>query len=144
MLKQSWFMENKVLIIGLVSAIALPAYDLIKSGETSLRMILFAVFVGATGFLARNLRGQSATIAGILGTVLATFAAEIQTGRTIPWGQLAMQVLILYLAATSAPPKSKGYEQTDVIKEAKREGEAMQPSPAAVKPETPKPDTNEL
>lgn len=127
---QEWFTKNKVLIVGLLSAIVLPIYDLITKGETSAKTIVIAVGVALTGFLAKNLRGQWATIAGIIGTVLATYITQSQTGQPISWAQLILQGVVLFLAAVSSPAKSIGYEKTPVISEAKKEGERIAPSTA--------------
>lgn len=124
-----WFTKNKVLIIGLASAIALPVYELISKGDTSSKIIITAVAVALTSYLARNLRGQWQTIASIVGTVLATYIVQDQTGN-VSVAQLIMQFIILFLGASSAPAKSIGYEHTPVIMEAKKEGESIVPTPA--------------
>lgn len=134
---KEFFIKNKVLIIGLLSAIALPVYDLIQKGETSTKVIAMAASVAITSYLARNLRGQWATISGIVGTVLATYITQDQSGQPISWAQLILQGVILFLSASSSPAKSVGYEQTPVIKEAKKEGEAKVPTVAPPQPNTP-------
>ncbi len=129
-----WFTKNKVLIIGLLSAIALPIYDLISKGETSTKVIVMAAAVALTSYLSRNLRGQWQSISAIVGTVLATYITQEQTGNPISWAQLIMQGIVLFLGASSAPAKSIGYEHTPVIMEAKKEGEAITPTPAPPAP----------
>lgn len=126
---KEWFDKNKVLIIGLLSAIALPIYDLISKGETSTKVIVMAAAVALTSYLARNLRGQWQTIAGIVATVLATYIAQEQSGQPISWTQLILQGVILFLGASSSPAKSLGYEKTATIVAAKSEGEKAIPTP---------------
>lgn len=131
---QEWFTKNKVLIIGLLSAVILPIYDLISKGETSTKVIIMAAAVALTAYLARNLRGQWQTIAGIVGTVLATYIAQQTSGQSVSWLQLIMQAVVLFLAASSSPAKSIAYERTPVIAEAKRQAEAAVPTTAPPKP----------
>lgn len=128
-----WFTKNKVLIIGLASAIALSLYELVSKGETSTKVFIVSAAVAITSFLSRNLRGQWQTIAAIIGTVLATYIAQDQTGN-VSWAQLFLQGIILFLGASSSPAKSIGYEKTPVIAEAKKEGEQIAPTVAPPKP----------
>lgn len=132
-----WFTKNKVLIIGLASAVVLPIYDLVSKGETSAKIIIVAASVALTAYLARNLRGQWATIAGILGTVLATYIVQDQSGQPISWAQLILQGVMLFLSASSSPAKSIAYEQTPAIKQAEVQAEAAIPT-IAPPPETKK------
>lgn len=131
-----WFTKNKVLIIGLLSAIALPVYDLVSKGETSTKVIVMAGAIALTAYLSRNLRGQWQTIAATVGTVLATYIAQSQTGN-VSWTQLIMQFIVLFLGASAAPAKSIGYEKTSVIMEAKKEGETIVPTAAPPPPPDP-------
>lgn len=133
---KEFFDKNKVLIIGLLSAIALPVYELLKNGETSTKVLVMSGAVALTSYLARNLRGQWATIAGAVGTMLATYIIQDQTGLPISWAQIIMQGLVLLLAASAPPPKSRGYESTAIIMEAKKEGEIAVPTPAPPPTET--------
>lgn len=131
--KLSWFHKNKVLLIGLLSAIALPLYDLVSKGETSVKILTVAFLAAATSYLARNLRGQVATILGIVGTIVATYFTDTTT-NPISWAQITLQAVILYLAAVTPPAKSVGYERTTEIKKAKRQGEILVPTLAKPQP----------
>lgn len=130
-----WFTKNKVLVIGLLSAIALPIYELISKGETSTKVIVMAAAVALTSYLARNLRGQWATIAAIVGTVLATYITQDQSGLPISWAQLILQFVVLFLGAVSAPAKSIAYEKTPVIMQAKMQSEVAVPTVAPPPPD---------
>lgn len=132
-----WFTKNKVLIIGLLSAIALPVYDLVSKGVTSTMDIAMAGAVALTAYLSRNLRGQWQTIATAVGTVLATYLTQQSTGHPISGFQLVMQFIVLFLGASAAPAKSIGYEKTSVIMEAKKEGETIVPTAAPPPPPDP-------
>lgn len=131
--KLTWFHKNKVLLIGLISSIALPLYYLINTGETSIKVIVVATLAALTSFLARNLRGQVATISGIVGTILATYFTDA-LDHPISWGQIILQAIVLYLAALTGPAKSVGYERTPEILAATKEGERLVPTLASPKP----------
>lgn len=121
--------KNKVLILGLLSAIALAVYELMKSGESSSKVLAFAAALAATSWMANNLRGQWATIAGVVGTAISTYLTMEQQG-TISWAQLILQIVIALLAVVSGPAKSRAYESTSTIASAKAEAERKQPSMA--------------
>lgn len=125
--KLSWFHRNKVLLIGLLTSVALPLYDLVSKGETSAKVLVVAFLGGTTSYLARNLRGQVATICGIVGTIVATYFTD-SIDHPISWAQITLQALILYLAAVSPPAKSVGYERTSIIEEAKKQGQLIVPT----------------
>ncbi len=126
-MKQTFFNENKVLIFGLLSAVALTLNEMFGAGEASPKVLVFAGLVAAASFLAKNLRGQWATIAGLVGTAITTYLTMEQQG-SISWAQLVLQVVIGFLAITMPPAKSVGYERTQLITEAKAQGEDAKPS----------------
>lgn len=126
-------MKNKVLIIGLLSAVLLAVSELIKGGQSSTKVLIFSGLIAAAGFLANNLRGQVASIIGLLGNSLTVFLTMQQQG-TVSWAQLLIQFMVGVLAILAAPAKSEGYEKTELIKEAKKEGEIIQPSPTLPNP----------
>ena len=130
---KDFFNQHKVLIIGFLSAIFLPLQDLVNRGEISWQTGVTAFAVAATGYLARNLRGQWATISGILGTVVADYVAQSTSGKPVNVWQLVMTFVVLFLAASSSPAKSRGYEHTDTIVEAKAAGETLTPTLAPPK-----------
>lgn len=130
---QDFLNKYKVLIVGLLMAIALPVQELITTGAASTQVLVFAAFTAALSYVARNFRGQWATIAGLLGTTLATYLT-MQTAGAISWSQLVIQFVISILAALTPPAKSRGYENTPEIKVAKKEGEVAVPTLAEPKP----------
>lgn len=133
MKKLSWFHKNKVLLIGLVMSVALPLSDLLNKGVTSTKVLVVAGLAAITSVLARNLRGQIGTLAGVIGTLLATYFTD-SNNHPISWAQITLQAIILYFGASSAPPKSIGYERTAEIVEAKKQGELLVPTLAPPKP----------
>lgn len=136
MKKLSWFHTNKVLLIGLLSAVALPLAKLVQDGDVPAKILIVAGMAAATSFLARNLRGQIATIFSVVGTILATYFTDSPT-TPISWQQIIFQAVVLFLGASSGPAKSVGYERTPEILEAKKNGEELVPTLAAPKPDKP-------
>lgn len=130
---QEFLNKYKVLIVGLLMAVALPLQEIIVHGAASTQVLVFAAFTAALSYVARNFRGQWATIAGLLGTTLATYIT-MQTAGAVSWSQLVLQFVISILAALTPPAKSRGYENTPEIKLAKQEGEVAVPTSAEPKP----------
>jgi hypothetical protein len=98
-MKSTFLNDYKVLIIGLLSAVALALNEVFKTGGASTKALVFAAFVAAVSFLANNLRGQWATIAGIVGTTLTTYITMEQNG-TISWqhsDERVKQALVVYI-----------------------------------------------
>lgn len=126
-MNSSFWNNNKVLIIGLLSAVALALNEIFVKGDYNTKALVFSAFIAALSFLANNLRGQWATIAGILGTTLATYVTMDQTG-SISWPQLIMQAVIALLAVVAPPAKSRGYEHTATIEDARYQGERKVPT----------------
>jgi hypothetical protein len=126
-MNQSFFNQYKVVILGCLSAIALALYDLTKTGETSTKVLVFAGALALTSFLANNLRGQWASIAGIVGTAITTYVTMDQQGA-ISWSQLILQLVVAMLAVAAPPPKSRGYEHTATISNARYDGERKAPT----------------
>jgi hypothetical protein len=126
-MNSSFWNSYKVLIVGLLSAVALALSDVFQTGGATTKGLVFAGFIAALSFLANNLRGQWASIAGIFGTALATYITMDQTG-TISWPQLIIQAVVALLAVVAPPAKSRGYEHTMTIEQAKAAGERARPS----------------
>jgi uncharacterized membrane protein YhhN len=123
---KQFFSKNKVLLFGLLSAVIIPLHELYAHGQVSIKVAVFAVFTAGLTWAARNLRGQWATIAGLLGTAVSTYITMDQNG-SISWPQLILQFVIAVLAAVAPPAKSLGYEKSDVIESAKLQGEKIEP-----------------
>jgi hypothetical protein len=125
----NFFGRNKVIIVGLLSAMALALSELLKTGESSTKVLVFSALLAAASFLANNLRGQWASIAGLVGTALTTYLTMESTG-TISWAQIILQLVIGYLAIISAPAKSRAYEHHPTISKVKKDAERNIPTVA--------------
>jgi hypothetical protein len=126
-MQQNWFYQNKVVIVGLLTAVLLAVQEAMKAGESSTKVFVFAGILAAISFLANNLRGQVATIIGIVGTAVSTYVTMDQTG-SVSWSQIVLQTMLALLAVFAPPAKSKGYEYTQTIQQAKTQGERIKPS----------------
>lgn len=123
----NFLLKNKVVIIGVLTAIALAVSELVKGGDASIKVIVFSGIIAGASWIARNLRGQAATIIGLVGNAVAAYLTMMENG-TVSYAQLIIQFLVSFLAVLAAPPKSAGYEKAEPIVAAKKEGEAIQPS----------------
>jgi hypothetical protein len=129
----SFLDKYKVFLTGLLMAVLTSAYELFStSGNPSLWVLGWSVGIAVLSYLANNLRGQ---VASILSIVLATSVAFFQnhgTGEDLNLREVAtkeilpMLIAILGLFYTS-PPKSRGYEHSAPIREAKREAKHLEP-----------------
>ena len=125
-----WFNNYKVLILGFISAIAMPLYELQTTGQTSPKILLLAASTAAITWISRNLRGQWFTIAGLVGSSLITAL----TDGVINWRAVVLQILIQIIGVALPPAKSVGYERTAIIMETKKEGEQAVPTEAPPAP----------
>jgi hypothetical protein len=74
---------------------------------------------------------------GIIGNLAAVAATVLESGK-FSWGQFILQALAAIGALALSDFKSRGYENTPTIRDAKIEGERMNPAPltdAAIKKE---------
>lgn len=134
MLKTFWN-RNKVFILGLLGAIALAIepFAANSSEDVKWKVIGFAVLVAALSYFAKEWRGQGLSIVGILGNVSGVFVTVWNTGH-FTWNQFILQMILAIITAAAPDPKSRGYENTPVIKEAKKEGEQISPAKLTSKP----------
>lgn len=134
MLKEFW-VKNKVFILGLLGSIALSIepFAANSSDDVKWKVVGFSVAVAALSFFAKEWRGQGLSIIGIIGNISAVFVTVWNTGH-FTWNQFILQLILAILTAAGADPKSRGYENTEVIKEAKKEGEAINPAQLTSKP----------
>jgi len=70
---KEFLIKNKVVIIGVATAVALAISELIKGGNASISVLVFSGLIAGASWIARNLRGQWATIAGLVGNALAAY-----------------------------------------------------------------------
>lgn len=126
--------KNKVFILGLLSAIALTIQPFAANTteDVKWKVIGFAALVAVLSYFAKEWRGQGLSIVGIIGNTSAVFLTVLNTGN-FSWNQLILQLILAILTASGADPKSRGYENTQVIKDAKKEGEQINPAQLTTK-----------
>lgn len=124
---KQYFQSNKVFIFGLLGAIAVTLQEFISDTGISFKVIGFAVLMAALSYLAKEWRGQGLSITGIAGNLAAVFITVYQNGE-FTWVQFALQAVIAIIATASPDPKSIGYEKTDIITQAKIQGEKINPA----------------
>ena len=136
MLKEFWN-KNKVFILGLLGSIALAIepFAANTSDDVKWKVVGFAIGVATLSFFAKEWRGQGLSIVGIIGNISAVFVTVWNTGN-FSWNQLILQLILAIITAAGADPKSRGYESSQVIKEAKKEGEEINPAQLTAKPKT--------
>ncbi|HTE32718.1 MAG TPA: hypothetical protein VK666_20195 [Chryseolinea sp.] len=134
----TFWQKNKVFLLGLLAAFAAGITPFVQTASTSEQVkwttVGFAAGLAILSYLAKEWRGQGLSIVGILGNAAGVITTLLSTGGHIDPVQLVLQLLLSVIAAAGADPKSRGYEQSTVIKEAKKEGEEIQPASLTAKP----------
>lgn len=129
----AWLSANKVLIFGVLTAIAMNVeqYFSSTSGSISWPVISLSSGVVIVSFLAKNLRGQWITILGSVQTLLTVILNDIDTHTPIVWRTAIITFVVAILAAVAPAGKSLSYEQSAPVEAAKAEAKAID---AAKKP----------
>lgn len=107
---KQFIQKNKVLLLGALGSIGVVLNEFLSKPDVSWKAISFAIFATLLSYFANNLRGKAASIAGILGTLFATFMTMNENG-TISWGQLGIQAAVAFLAVVAPPAKPDSYEK---------------------------------
>lgn len=139
---KEFFMKNKVLLLGLMSAIAVAITPFVQNGDpgqvVKWSAVGFAVLIATLSYLGNAWRGQGMTLLGLLGNGFATAGSLLVQGSHTDPGlfilQLVIQTFIAISMAAQPDPKSRGYENSPTIREAKKEGEEIQPAKLTAKP----------
>lgn len=129
-----FLLKNKVFLLGLAAAITVVLQQFLGQPEVDWKVVGYAAFMAVLSYIANAWRGQGVTIAGIIGTLAGTFVAIQQTGN-FTWNQFIISSIAAILAAVAPPPKLLEYEESEPIKEAKKEAVEIK----EIKNETPKP-----
>lgn len=129
-----FFEKNKVFLVGLFSAVLLAIQPYMGGGvKLDFKVVGLAAGIAILSYLAKEWRGQGMTILGIIGVVAGTVVALYENG-SLSWQQLIFEVAFALVFSAMPDPKSRGYEQSSIIKEAKKEGETIVPAKLTVKP----------
>lgn len=101
----TFFQKNRVFIIGLISAI-LVAVEQYATGPIDYKVIGYAALMAVISYFANNLKGDIATIIGIIGTDLTSIIPSLISHTPISWLQLAIQTLAAITALLVPSPTS--------------------------------------
>lgn len=107
---KQFFIKHKVFILGLLGAILLAGQQFTGTTPLDYKGLIFAVILAILSYLAKNLRGQVATIIGIIFSVFLQFT-EMYGAGTVHWEQLILQLAILIGGVFAPPAKPLEYEQ---------------------------------
>lgn len=136
----TWFSTNKVLLIGLLSAIVMDVQQVLSTPPIDYRVIILSVGIVVTSFLSKNLRGQWITILGSVGASLTVILTSVSAHTPISWYQLVTTLVLNVLAAVAPAGKSLAYEQSPTIEAAKAQAATIDSS--KVPPVNPPVQTN--
>lgn len=71
---KSFFIKNRVFILGLLNAAILACTEIMTPGNVpSTYVLVFSLFIAVISYVARNAKGQIATIFGMIGTSLSAY-----------------------------------------------------------------------
>lgn len=132
---KEFFEKNKVFLVGLLAAVLVAIQPFGQTDKIQWAAVALAGGIAALSYLAKEWRGQGMSILGIIAIAADILILSYQNGGTELNWEKALFNFILAIGFTVIPdPKSRGYEQTDVIKAAKKEGEEILPAKLTAKP----------
>lgn len=121
------FWKNKLFWTGLIGAAIVAVQQLAFEPVIDWKAIGFAAFIAIGGYVATTLRGQNISMYTMIANILAVVITDAND-MVFDWKQLGFQVALQVLAWVSSDAKPVGYERTDVIKNAKIQGQIVTPS----------------
>jgi hypothetical protein len=124
----TFFNANKVFILGLLGAIGVTLDQYVNQTTPDYKVIGFAVVSAILSYFAKNLRGQWASIAGLLGMEFTTYMTAVESGNKVSWFQLVGSFVVSIIAVVAPPAKPLSYEKSDVIQTAKQEADQINKS----------------
>ena len=104
---KSFWTKYHVFIIGLFSSVCISISEFTTATKIDWLVVGYAVYVAVGSYLAKNLKGQVATIAGILLTSGSSVNSLLHNGGNVNASQLLLSVAVsigLALAHPATPP----------------------------------------
>lgn len=120
--------KYKVLILGGLAAVAVAIQQFFIAPEVDYKAVAFAAVIAVVSYIGRNLRGQWQTILLVVGSAIANIFTAYTEGGHVSTQQIIATVLAAIASLGIPAPKSKEYENTEVIKEAKAEAKEIDAS----------------
>jgi uncharacterized membrane protein len=123
------FWKNKLFWTGLLGAVLLAVQQIFMEPEIDWKKMALAGVVAIAGYVSTTLRGQNTTFAILLANVIGTVVTVYAEGNySMDWKILFGQLISIILGVISPDPKPVGYERTDVIRNAKIQGQIVTPN----------------
>jgi hypothetical protein len=104
---KNFLTTNKVLLLGLLGAIGTILEQYVNETSPNYIVIAFAVGIGILSYLGNNLKGEVASIVGLLGTSLTTIATSVESGNKVGWPQVIGSLVIAIIAIIAPAPQPK-------------------------------------
>jgi hypothetical protein len=116
-----WLSANKVLIFGIISAGILAVQQLASTYPNDYKVLGLAAFYAILGFLAKDLRGQ---FASIISSLIPSVLIVLNNSEHVPpiptnWLEIGGAAVIAILGVIAPPAKSLSYETSPAISGAK-------------------------
>ncbi len=125
MLKE-FFQKNYVFLTGLLGSIGVALDQFLSKAEVDFKVVGFTVFIAILSYFANQWRGKGASVAGIVGTLSAVVATQLQSGAPVSWSQIILSAVAAFLATVAPPPKPAAYEKVQPIAAANEYAEKVQ------------------
>jgi drug/metabolite transporter (DMT)-like permease len=125
LIMKAFWTKYHVFIVGLISSVCLTLSEFNTAKEVDYLVLGYAVFVAVGSYFAKNLRGQGATIAGILLTTGANIYTVLHEGGQVNISQVLLTVCVAIGMALASPAKTIEYEQSATIQQAKVEAKEL-------------------
>lgn len=126
---ENWLGQNKVLLFGiaqLVITTIIEVFDSRNETEISAWIIGYSVAVAVLSFLARNARGQWATISTSMLSSVIVLGSLHDTGVELTMTIISIRIILpfgLAMIGVFLPPvKNRNYENSQTIIDAKQQG----------------------
>lgn len=130
----SFWQKNQVLISSLIASITIILQQAIEQPVVDWKMVGLGVVMAVAGILGNEWRGKPLSVLGLIGVAGYAFV-NIQSTGHFSWDKFILSFMIGAGLMAVPSPKSIGYEKTDIIKAAKKEGEIDVPTPLSPKPD---------
>lgn len=128
----NWLNKHKVWIAGMIQFILTSLVELTshETGDYSTYIIAYSAAVAALTYAGRNLRGQWASISGALLSSVMVFGGLHDSNIPLTFQVIAVRIVMPLSIAVmgiffTSPPKSREYEHSQPIVEAKAEAKQI-------------------
>lgn len=110
--------KYKVLLTAIAAALSVTLQQFIGADKVDWKALGIAAILSVSGIIGNYLRGQYASMAGIIGVAGMTLN-QLLSGGKITWDQVALSFAVAFFAMVAPPAKPRTYEHDPVIESAK-------------------------